>query len=238
MRWAPVVSLVCSLGATYTGSAGAHSLLDEPAPRDQRDGYKDGSPCGVGVDAAQPVTSYISGQTVNVKWLETVDHPGCFLVELSVGADQDFQILGRKSHSNPPPPEGATSGEPRHWNMDVTLPSTACSGCTLRLRQLMLDANVAGDACTPVGAPPGSIYTTCANITLDGGGSGGAAGSGGSAGAATSGSAGAATFVAPSADSSCRLGPKRGHSLVFATALALAMLRRRQRASAPRASQA
>src|SRR5690348_12413525 len=100
-RWVPVASLLCSLGTTYAGSVHAHALLDEPAPRDQQDGYKDGSACGVGFDPSQPVTSYAPGQTVNVQWRETVDHPGCFLLELSAGADQDFQILGRKSHSNP-----------------------------------------------------------------------------------------------------------------------------------------
>ena len=246
-RWAPIVSLVCSLGTTYASTGNAHSLLDEPAPRDQQDGYKDGSPCGIAADASQPVTSYVSGQTVNVRWLETVDHPGCFLVELSAGADQDFQILGRKSHSNPPPPEGATSAEPRHWALDVTLPSTACSGCTLRLRQLMLDADVAADACTPVGAPRGSIYTTCANITLGSGGSAGSAsagGAGGSAGSASAGgsagsaSAGGSAIAPPaSADSSCSLGPRRGHSLTLVTALALAILRRRWRARCPRPPQ-
>ena len=110
-RWAPIALLVCGLAVTYAARANAHSLLKEPAPRDQQDGYKDGSACGVGLDAAQPLTSYASGQTVNVQWLETVDHSGCFLVELSLGGDQDFQIVGRKSHSNPPLPEGATSAD-------------------------------------------------------------------------------------------------------------------------------
>lgn len=207
-RWAPIALLVCGLAVTYAARANAHSLLKEPAPRDQQDGYKDGSACGVGFDAAQPLTIYATGQTVNVQWLETVDHSGCFLVELSLGGDQDFQIVGRKSHSNPPLPEGATSAEPRHWSLDVTLPAVTCSGCTLRLRQLMLDADVAADACTPVGAAQGSIYTTCANIKLESG--------------TSTGTSGAA------ADSSCSVRPPRGHSLAFATALVLAMWRRRR----------
>lgn len=213
-RWVLIASLVCGLTATYAGRVDAHALFAEPAPRDGRDGYKDGSACGVGFDIAQPVTSYTPGQTVNVKWLETVDHSGCFLVEFSPGGDQDFQILGRKSHSNPPPPEGATSAEPRHWSLDVTLPAAACSGCTLRLRQLMLDADVAADACSAEGAAPGSIYTTCANITLGSGSGGGAV---------------VTPPAPPVTDSGCSLRPPRGHSLLFAMALVGALLRRRSR---------
>jgi hypothetical protein len=208
-RWGWIASLVCGLAGTYTGRADAHSLLDQPAPRDRQDGYKDGSACGVSFDAAQPVTHYVAGQTIQVQWLETVDHSGCFLVELSAGGDQDFQILGRKSHSNPPAPEGATSAEPRHWSLDVTLPAAACSGCTLRLRQLMLDEDVPADACSAVGAPPGSTYTTCANITV--------------------GSVDGAPATPAADESSCSLHRPRGHSLVLAMALAVVVLRRRRR---------
>jgi hypothetical protein len=215
-RWLSIASLLCGLAGTYTSRADAHSLLDQPAPRDHQDGYKDGSACGVGFDAAQPVTHYVPGQSIQVQWLETVDHAGCFLVELSAGGDQDFRILGRKSHSNPPAPaaESVTSAEPRHWSLDVTLPTAACSGCTLRLRQLMLDDNVSADGCTAVGAPPGSTYTTCANITV---------GSNGSEPAAPAGPT----------DGGCSLLPSRGHSLGFATTLVLAALMRRRR-SCPR----
>jgi hypothetical protein len=72
----------------------------------------------------------------------------------------------------------------------------------------MLDADVTADACTPVGAMQGSIYTTCANIKLEGGSSTGA--------------------PAPTADSSCSVRAPRGHSLAFATALVLALWRRRR----------
>ena len=211
-RWVSIASLVCGLAGTYTGRADAHSLLDQPAPRDRQDGYKDGSACGVGFDAAQPVTHYVPGQTIQVQWLETVDHPGCFLVELSAGGDQDFQVVGRKSHSNPPPPQSATSAEPRHWSLDVTLPAAACSGCTLRLRQRMLDEDVSADACSDVGAKPNSTYTTCANITVD----------------RVDG-----TPATPSAnDISCSLHRPRGHSLVLAMVLAVVILRRRRRSTA------
>src|SRR5688572_15661647 len=116
-QWVRIVLLMCGLAATYACPVWAHALLDEPAPRDQQDGYKDGSPCGVAFEPSQPVTKYAPGQTLNVRWRETVDHTGCFLIELSAGGDQDFQILGRRSHSNPPPPEFATSTAPRYWSL-------------------------------------------------------------------------------------------------------------------------
>jgi hypothetical protein len=208
-RWLSIASLLCGLLGTYTGRAEAHSLLDQPAPRDHQDGYKDGSACGVGFDAAQPLTHYMPGQSIQVQWLETVDHPGCFLVELSAAGDRDFQVLGRKSHSSPPAPQYPSSAEPRHWSLDVTLPAVACSECTLRLRQWMLDADVSADACTADGAPPGSTYTTCANITV--------------------GSADGAPATPPADESSCSLHGPPGHSLVLALVLAAGILRRRRK---------
>ena len=213
----PIVALVCSLGVLSTGRANAHALLAEPAARDQQDGYKDGSACGVAFSATQPLTPYTAGQTLDVQWLETVDHFGCFLVEFSPGADQDFQILGRKSHGNPPPPDAATSAEPRHWSMSVTLPATPCTGCTLRLRQLMLDADVTADACSPTNAMPGSVYTTCANISLSAGASPG----------------GPMPATAPS-DSGCSMQPHRRHSLVLVAATLLMISRRRRQRPAGR----
>lgn len=207
------IALVGALGTTFVGRADAHSLLATPAPRDQQDGYKDGSACGVAFSATQPMTSYVAGQTLDVQWLETVDHFGCFLVEFSPGADQDFQILGRRSHSNPPPPVAATSDQPRHWNMSVTLPATPCSACTLRLRQLMLDADVTADACSADSAAPGSVYTTCANIALSDAGSSGTA--------------------APS-DSGCSMQPNGRHSLWLVAAIGLMVSRRRRQRPAGR----
>ncbi len=207
--------MVCALTSAYSSHADAHSLLAEPSPRDQQDGYKDASACGVAFSTTQPLTSYAAGQSVDIQWLETVDHFGCFLVEFSPSGDQDFQILGRMSHSNPPPPSAATSDAPRHWSLNVTLPPTPCTGCTLRLRQLMLDADVTAEACSATNAAPGSVYTTCANITLQGTGSGGGT-TGGTSG---------------ETDSGCSVGSTPGtalsHSLVLGVALAAQLWRRR-----------
>lgn len=174
-----LASLVLILGTTWAAELSAHALLDTPAPRDQQDGYKDGTPCGVMRASSQPVTRYMPGQALDVEWLETVDHSGCFLVEFSAQGDRDFQILGRRSHSNPPPPASPSSGDPRPWSLQVTLPDVTCAECTLRLRQIMVGEDLAGEACPPATVQQGSVYTTCANINLGSESVGGSGGTGG-----------------------------------------------------------
>jgi hypothetical protein len=181
-RLTGLASLILMLGTTWTAKLSAHALLDTPAPRDQQDGYKDGTPCGVMRASSQPVARYMPGQALNVEWLETVDHSGCFLVEFSAQGDQDFQVLGRRSHSDPPPPASPTSGDPRPWSLQVTLPDVTCAECTLRLRQIMVGENLAEEACPPATVQQGSVYTTCANITLGSGSMGGSNGAGGADG--------------------------------------------------------
>ncbi len=217
-RAAGVASLIALAGATWAASLSAHALLETPAPRDQRDGYKDSTPCGVTRASTQPHTSYAPGQQLSVDWLETVDHAGCFLVELSLEGDLDFQILGRLSHADPPPPEGPTSAAPRRWSLPVTLPNVSCQDCTLRLRQIMADEDLDGDACPPPTPPPGSVYTTCANISIassvGGDGAGGSSAGGSSAGGSSAGgsSAGGSSIGGSSAGNSSIGGSSAGVS--------------------------
>lgn len=208
----------------------AHSLLDVPAPRDHQDGYKDSSPCGVTRASSQPATHYEPGQALTVEWLETVDHAGCFVVEFSAQGDQDFQVLGRLSHGSPPEPAYPTSAAPRHWSMPVVLPDVTCQGCTLRLRQIMADEDLAAEACPPATNPPGSIYTTCANLSL---GSEGGGTSGGTGGATTAGGTGAVAgggTISGSADGAepegggCCFSPQRPSAAIAGVLLALVML--------------
>src|SRR6185436_18440417 len=90
-----------------------------------------------------------------------------------------------KSDMNPPTPTNPTNSNPRQWSVSVTLPSTPCTACTMRLRQLMLNTDVADSACPPATIPSGATYYSCANVVLGGGGAGGSGGGGGGAGGAT-----------------------------------------------------
>ena len=153
-----------------------HALLVVPQPRDQQDGYKDpprappgtGAPCGIMRVAppTQPQTTFTAGQKLNVQWKETVNHPGCFVVDFANANDTGFTVLGVKSHA------GAAGAMPRSWNVDVTLPSAPCPACTLRLRQLMLPADLPDAMCPPATIPAGDTYYSCSNVILTGGDAG------------------------------------------------------------------
>jgi MYXO-CTERM domain-containing protein len=198
-----------------------------PVSRDGSDSHKDPTgPCGVArAVPPQPQATYAPGQTLHVEWTETVSHPGCFVVDFSAAGDTDFQVLGVKSHA------GAAGATPRPWSLDVTLPGTPCDDCTLRVRQLMLGADLTDAQCPPATVGTGSTYYSCANVILTAGNGGGAGGDSG-AGAGMGGSS------APSNASGCSYSAEgtgaRG-AIAAVTALAALTLtlgrRRRRRTS-------
>jgi MYXO-CTERM domain-containing protein len=151
------------------GAAQAHVLLVDPKPRDQIDTHKsDTVPCAPPRTATQPVTmmdpmgvAYAGGATITVKFNETVNHPGCFEVDISPGNDMGWVRLGTVKHT--------TMGKtPRPYTTTVKLPDgMACDKCTLRVRQYMLGAEPA--TCPPPSVPAGSTYYQCANVVLKGG---------------------------------------------------------------------
>src|SRR5262245_54114803 len=182
---------VPAIVAAVASTAHGHARLKSPPPRDNQDGYKDpprtppgtGAPCDISEAASQPHTTLTPGAAMTVTWEETVTHPGCFVIDFSPANDANFQVIGRKSHANAPTPN-PTAQNPRQWSLGVTLPTTPCAKCTLRLRQLMLTTDVPESSlstgCPPATIPAGSTYYSCANIVL---GSGGASGTGGTTGA-------------------------------------------------------
>jgi uncharacterized protein (TIGR03382 family) len=180
------ISLIASAVAS---TAYGHARLKSPQPRDNQDGYKDpprtppgtGAPCGISEAASQPHNNLTPGAAITVTWEETVNHPGCFVIDFSPANDANFTVLGVKSHMSPPAPANPTINSPRPWSLGVTLPSAPCSKCTLRVRQLMLSADVTDAQCPPATIPAGSTYYSCANVIM--GGSGGASGTGGTTGA-------------------------------------------------------
>jgi hypothetical protein len=205
MRTARIAALlvVPAIVVAIASPAHGHARLKSPAPRDNRDGYKDmtppgtGAPCGIARTASQPSSTLTAGATVTVTWEETVTHPGCFVIDFSAANDGNFQVIGRKSHMNAPAPN-PTAQSPRQWSMSVTLPSAPCTACTLRLRQMMLNTGDVSEANLATGCPPATIpnnatYYSCANVVLGGGGASGSGGSGGTTGSGgTGGGAGGA----------------------------------------------
>ncbi len=184
---APTIALAIS---AISSTAHGHARMKSPTPRDTHSDYKSppennvgiGEPCGVARTASQPSTTLTPGAALTVTWEETINHKGCFLVDFSPASDGNWQMLGVKSHSNPPAPATPSTTTPRQWSVGVTLPSTPCTACTMRVRQLMLNSDQTDSACPTATVPAGGTYYSCANVVL---GTTGAGGSGGGTGGAT-----------------------------------------------------
>jgi len=166
-------------------SARAHTNVTCPVSRDGRDDHKDsngGAPCGVARMSSQAVGHFAPGSSIAVQWKETVNHPGCFLVDFSAAGDANFQMLANVKHS--------TSGStPRSYSTMVTLPTAPCDSCTLRVRQVMLANDTT--ACPPATIPMDVTYYSCSNVVIAdgasdtcgmGSGTGGAGGKNGAGG--------------------------------------------------------
>lgn len=154
-----ILPLLLLLAAS--SQARAHARLIDPVPRNTQDGYKEPlavANCGVARNVNQPVTTLTAGSTITVYFEETINHSGCFIVDLSAGGnDQNWMELAVVPHNT------ATT-TPREYQTDVTLPAgVTCQGCTLRLRQLM----VPNAGCPPANVPSGATYYSCANIVLE-----------------------------------------------------------------------
>jgi len=161
MQFTRQLSLSMCLGASIVGTAGtssAHAVLTTPLARNNRSDLKDpDGPCGK-VPRTSMSTPYSSGQTLNVEWTETINHPGCFLIDLSTSGDQNWMLLKNVAHSN----VGTTA---RNYTTQLTLPAgVSCTDCTLRLRQIMLGADT--DPCPPDPIAMGATYYSCADVAI------------------------------------------------------------------------
>ncbi len=134
-------------------SLSSHVLLDEPARR--YDDMKQG-PCGRGGGEdgrTERVTRYAPGETITMRWIETIDHEGTWVVAFDDdGADEaDFEANIIATFTDPE----NISGLP--WQEQVTLPDVECTNCTLRLLQIMT---------TSPNPRPSDLYFQCADIVL------------------------------------------------------------------------
>lgn len=106
-------------------------------------------PCGPSTTPNNPRLAYQPGQRVTFNWAETINHPGRFVVQFSPSNLQGFwdtaNQLGTLNDANQP------VGTP--LTMTVTLPTTPCETCALRLLQVMTDQ-------------PGQYYVHCVDIRI------------------------------------------------------------------------
>ncbi|MCC7382856.1 MAG: hypothetical protein IT384_13550 [Deltaproteobacteria bacterium] len=182
-----VVRLLAALLAVALPSlAHAHAGLVWPTPRADDSSIKT-APCGVYAPGSGVRTELIAGATIQVEFKETINHPGWFQVSFAELADTNFVVLADNiPHSDAPP--APSFAAPRMYTHPITVPSTPCEACALRLIQVMTDRN------------PPTYYYSCADIRIVPPGGTPDAGGPGDAGAPLD--AGDPADASPSADAS------------------------------------
>jgi hypothetical protein len=132
--------------------AHAHAKLVDPPSRTDTDANKSG-PCDNAHPPDAPRTTFAPGQTIEVEWLETVDHVGHFRLAFSPDGENGFDdhvLIAEIADGDDQTPRTVTA--------TVTLPNVTCDNCALQLIQCMQDG----------GGPDCSNYYSCADIRLAG----------------------------------------------------------------------
>jgi hypothetical protein len=251
-----IASGAFALACWVAGDAHAHITLLEPASwleEDRTGNPQKGSPCGPQPGQAftptDAITTYRAGDTITVKWIETIPHPGHFRIALAEARDEltdpTFEYdqntcypIGEIEFANEYPvladnvhPRTSVSAAGTMFTQEVTIPADmTCEKCTLQLIQYMT-AHAAS-----------CFYYHCADIRIvasedDLPGEGGAAGEGaagqGAAGRGASAGAGAGSSPPGSESSAGGCGVAGGADAPASAALtALALLRVRRRSAA------
>lgn len=157
--------LVFASVAVGAPAASAHIALSSPLPRhvEQKSG-----PCGVGPNDARgdEVATFQGGETIMVRWTETVDHPGHFRISFDNDGHDDFgDPAGYDDfYSNPAvlvDEIADKSGPQQMYEQAVTLPLMSCDNCTLQVIQVMTDK-------PPYEVGTNDLYYQCADIVLMG----------------------------------------------------------------------
>jgi uncharacterized protein (TIGR03382 family) len=149
------------MGLLFAVPAMAHIALRSPMVRyaDQKSG-----PCGKGALDARTsrVTTYTAGDTIEVVWDETINHPGHYRISFDVDgqdfyvprsftdADGGLNVLVDNIPDAPRPNQ--------RYTLRVRLPDTPCTNCTLQVIQMMTDKPPYGDG--------NDLYFQCADLVL------------------------------------------------------------------------
>jgi uncharacterized protein (TIGR03382 family) len=141
--------------------ASAHIEMEKPNPVtvDQKVG-----PCGDGPHVrGDDVAVFDPGQTITVKWHETVHHPGYYRISFDDDGDDSFEdpATPGDAYTNDTVllDEIADEAGRAEYSVEVTLPDIECENCTLQLIQLMTDK-------PPYQPGTNDIYYQCADLAL------------------------------------------------------------------------
>ena len=167
--------LLLAMGGART--AEAHFVLTDPPSWSNQnvigDPQKD-EPCGgEGGTSTGVVTTFQAGQTITLRWQETVYHPGHWRIALAenrddfvdpvVTVDQNGVSTGATIQDPPVAPVLMDNLFPRSgggsagtmFEQEITLPNTPCTKCTIQVIQYMQGHG-----------PPNYIYHHCADIEI------------------------------------------------------------------------
>lgn len=149
---------IAALFLSHTPVAAAHARWDPAGivkPRNADANLK-GDPCGAVPRTTTPAT-FAPGQTIEVTFQETVNHPGHFRIAFSPANDQGFNsnIL----LDNIPDTMGPETPTPHLYRSVITLPMQPCDACSLQLIQVMTDSNTNYYSCSDIKLATGSSPT-------------------------------------------------------------------------------
>ncbi len=158
-----LVAAACASGAR---PARAHIELMSPEPRTLELKV---APCGLRVPRGSNVTHYDPGQTITVRWQETVPHPGHYRISFDADGDDDFVDPGSFTDLNTVPSVMIDNIADRDgtglYTQQLTLPNITCDRCTLQVIQVMTDKPPYGDG--------NDVYHQCADLIIGTPGDGG-----------------------------------------------------------------
>ena len=155
------MALVCAASAALIPSAAsAHITLLSPPPRTTQ--QKQG-PCGTtGLARGATVAVFRPGETITLRWKETIKHPGHCRVSFDADGDDGFvdpasftDLYTNDAVLLDDIPDPATGDE---FAVQVTLPDVECERCVLQVTQIMTDKAPYGDG--------NDLYYQCADIAL------------------------------------------------------------------------
>lgn len=139
----------------------AHIALDKPDPVTTK--MKDG-PCGDGPHVrGTDVATFEPGQTITVKWHETIGHESTYRISFDDDGDDSFEDPETTTdyYTNDTVLLDEIADVPGNgeYAVEVTLPDIECENCTLQVIQLMLDK-------PPYVPGTNDIYYQCADVAL------------------------------------------------------------------------
>jgi hypothetical protein len=142
---------MCLLGSLATPAWGHARFKLNAAFKARNDatGLKT-APCG-GIARTDNPTILKAGQTVNLEWEETINHPGYYIIRFSpaddVGFEQNVLVDMHIDDQNETP-------TPHPFEAQIQVPNVECEACTLQMIQVMEDRD-----------PPTNYYS-CADIQI------------------------------------------------------------------------